>query len=171
MSAAVNISATAAMPAAARPTAVLSSVDRAFPSILRSDATVTEFLRPIRGMLEDSSVNELCVNQPGEVFVERAGVWQRHEIPEFTFRHCQSLATAIATLTGQHTNEQNPLLSAALSTGERVQIVQPSATPADQIGVCIRKPSMQVRRLEDFAAQGLFERVREVRCELEPFER
>ena len=75
-------------------------------------------------MLDDSRVNELCVNQPGEVFVERAGEWQRHEIPEFTFRHCQSLATAIATLTGQHTNEQNPLLSAALSTGERVQIVQ-----------------------------------------------
>ena len=100
---------------------------RAVPSVLRSDATVTEFLHPIRGMLDDSRVNELCVNQPGEVFVERAGVWQRHEIPEFTFRHCQSLATAIATLTGQHTNEQNPLLSAALSTGERVQIVQPSA--------------------------------------------
>ena len=171
MSAAVNPSVTAAMPATARPAAVLSSVDRAFPSVLRSDATVTEFLRPIRGMLDDSSVNELCVNQPGEVFVERAGQWQRHEVPEFTFRHCQSLATAIATLTGQHTNEQNPLLSAALSTGERVQIVQPSATTADQIGVCIRKPSMQVRRLEDFAAQGLFERVREVRCELEPFER
>ena len=74
-------------------------------------------------------------------------------------------------MTGQHTNEQNPLLSAALSTGERVQIVQPSATPADQIGVCIRKPSMQVRRLEDFAAQGLFGRVRETSRELEPFER
>jgi len=71
---------------------------RAVPSVLRSDATVTEFLQPIRGMLDDSRVNELCVNQPGEVFVERAGVWQRHEIPEFTFRHCQSLATAIATL-------------------------------------------------------------------------
>ena len=125
-----------------------AAVLKAVPSVLRSDATVTEFLQPIRGMLDDSRVNELCVNQPGEVFVERAGVWQRHEIPEFTFRHCQSLATAIATLTGQHTNEQNPLLSAALSTGERVQIVQPSATPADQIGVCIRKPSMQVRRLE-----------------------
>ena len=122
-----------------------SPVIRAVPSpqsVLRSDATVTEFLQPIRAMLDDSRVNELCVNQPGEVFVERAGVWQHHEIPEFTFRHCQSLATAIATLTGQHTNEQNPLLSAALSTGERVQIVQPSATPADQIGVCIRKPSM-----------------------------
>ena len=62
MSAALTISATAAMPATARPAAVLSSVDRAFPSILRSDATVTEFLRPIRGMLNDNGVNELCVN-------------------------------------------------------------------------------------------------------------
>ena len=47
---------------------------RAVPSVLRSDATVSEFLQPIRGMLDDSRVNELCVNQPGEVFVERAGV-------------------------------------------------------------------------------------------------
>ncbi len=156
--------------------AVLSAVNavnavNAFTPVLRSDATVTAFLQPIRGLLDDSRVNELCINQPGEAFVESAGVWQRHEIPAFTFRHCQSLATAIATLTGQHTSEQNPLLSAALSTGERVQIVQPSATPADQIGVCIRKPSLQVRRLEDFHVQGLFGRVRQARHELEPFER
>ena len=66
--------------------AALSSVPRAIPIVLRSDATVTEFLQPIRSLLDDSHVNELCVNQPGEVFIERAGVWQRHEVPAFTFR-------------------------------------------------------------------------------------
>jgi type IV secretion system protein VirB11 len=150
--------------------ATVSSVIRAVPSALRTDTTVTEFLQPLRRLLADGQANELCINQPGEVFVESAGVWQRHVVPEFTFRHCQSLATAIATLTGQHTSEQHPLLSAALSSGERVQIVQPSATPADQVAVCIRKPSLQLLRLEDFAAQGLFNRVRASRRELQPFE-
>ena len=53
--------------------AVLSAVDRVLPSAfpaaspptLRSDATVTAFLQPIIGMLDDSRVNELCVNRPG----------------------------------------------------------------------------------------------------------
>jgi type IV secretion system protein VirB11 len=148
-----------------------SAVVTCFPPTLRSDATVTEFLAPLRMLLDDPKVNELCVNKPGELFVERSGEWERLEVPRLTFSHCQSLATAIATLTGQHTSEQNPLLSASLLTGERIQIVQPSATVADVIAICIRKPSAQVRRMEDFAEQGLFRRVREVKRELEPFER
>ncbi len=141
-----------------------------YPANLRSDATVTEYLQPIRHLLDDAGVNELCINRPGEVFVERAGAWEQLQVPALGFRHCQSLATAIATLTGQHTSEQNPLLSAALSTGERVQVVQPSATPADQIALCIRRPSARVRRLEDFAAQGLFGRVQPASHTLAPFE-
>ena len=148
-----------------------SAVVTCFPPTLRSDATVNEFLAPLRILLDDPKVNELCVNKPGELFVERAGEWERLDVPRLTFSHCQSLATAIATLTGQHTSEQNPLLSASLLTGERIQIVQPSATVADVIGICIRKPSSQVRRMEDFAEQGLFRRVREVKRDLEPFER
>jgi type IV secretion system protein VirB11 len=139
---------------------------------LRTDATVTEYLKPIRPWLDDPQVNELCINRPGELYVERCGQWQCVAVPTLTFRHCQSLATAIATLSGQHTSEQNPLLSAALPSGERVQIAQPSATPADHVALCIRKPSAQVRRLEDFAQQGLFARVRPaaVQQALLPFE-
>ena len=58
-------------------TAVLKAVSvlpvpqSCLPAVLRSDATVTEFLRPLRAMLDDVQVNELCVNRPGEVFVVR----------------------------------------------------------------------------------------------------
>ena len=49
--------------------------------LLRSDATVTEYLQPVQHLLDDASVNELCVNRPGEVFVERSGVWERLLVP------------------------------------------------------------------------------------------
>jgi type IV secretion system protein VirB11 len=137
---------------------------------VRADTTVTEFLRPLSELLGDPQVNEICVNSPGAAFVERSGAWERVEVPAFTFHHCRSLATAIATLTGQHTSEQNPLLSATLPGGERIQVVQPSATPADVVALCIRKPDARVRRLGEFEREGLFARVRPSSRSLEPHE-
>jgi type IV secretion system protein VirB11 len=130
------------------------------PLPLRSDTTVTEYLKPIQLLLDQPSVTELCINRPGLVYVEQQGCWQRHSIPALTFAHCRSLVQAIATLTGQRTDEQHPLLSASLPTGERIQAVQPSATHQDEIVICIRKPNQRSLSLADFDSQGLFTRVR-----------
>ena len=137
---------------------------------VRSDTTVTEYLRPIRHILDDERVNEVCVNQPGEVFVERAGVWENLAVPDFTYDHCRSLAGAIATLTGQHVGEENPLLSATLPTGERVQIILPNATVPGTVVMCFRKPSTRVFRLDDFEQSGLFKRVKTQTNVLEAWE-
>lgn len=136
------------------------------PMALPPDATVRHLLKPISPLLLDPGINELCINEPGRAFVERAGAWMAHEVPAMDLHHCRSLATAIATLTGQHTGEQFPLLSASLPSGERVQVVQPAATAADRIVFCFRKPSTKVFRLDDFEQQGLFARTAEPSTEL-----
>lgn len=125
---------------------------------MSSDVTVRQLLEPIQSLLDDPKVNEICINEPGRVFVERAGAWVSIEDQAITFALCRSLATAIATLTGQHTSEQHPLLSASLTSGERVQVVQPPATAADRIVFCFRKPTTTVYRLEDFERKGVFSR-------------
>ena len=137
---------------------------------VRADATVVEYLKPLRHFLDLPDLNEICVNRPGEMFLERSDGWQRVEVPELTFQHCRSLAGAIATLTGQFTSENAPLLGAQLPTGERIQFVQPGATGAGTVAVCIRKPSTFLPRLDRFEGQGLFARIRANTQQLKPFE-
>ena len=134
------------------------------------DTTVVEYMKHLRPLIDQPGVNEVCVNEPGFAFVEKSGVWERHAVPAFTFKHCRSLAGAVATLTGQHTSEVVPLLGAQLPTGERIQFVQPCATAAGIVAICIRKPSSFLPRLSDFEKGGLFNRIVPGKHVLEPFE-
>ena len=115
------------------------------------DTALQAYLAPLRPWLDAPGVTDLCINRPGEVFVERHAVWQRFEAPELSFTHLQALARTLATYTGQHVDEQQPLLSATLPRrsgdtsdlvgGERVQVIGPPAVDANTVALCIRKPS------------------------------
>ena len=133
-------------------------------------SAVVEYLKPFREFLDRPGVTEVCVNRPGELFVEGAAGWEKFAVPALTFKHCRSLAGAIATLTGQFTSESAPLLGAPLPTGERIQFVQPSATAANIVAVCIRKPSSFMPRLDTFERDGIFGRIRPITQQLKPFE-
>ena len=88
-----------------------------------------KFLSPIQPYLMQEGVSEVCVNQPGACWVEEQGArgMVRKEIPELTERSLTQLARQIAATSHQEVNQSKPLLSAALPTGERIQIVLPPA--------------------------------------------
>ncbi|MCM3565591.1 P-type DNA transfer ATPase VirB11 [Hydrogenophaga intermedia] len=144
------------------------------------DATsVVEFLRPLREQLDAPGVLEVCVNRPGELQVEMVHGWQAVNAPAMTQERCLSLATALATYCDQQINQERPLLSATLPTGERIQFAIPPAVPRGTVSITIRKPSNVVLRLSDFEQDGLFGRVGEKAAApipenndgLQPFER
>lgn len=141
-----------------------------FSSCVRPDATVVEYMKPLRAHLDRPGVVEVVVNRPEEIFVETHSGWEKIAAPGLTFKHCRSLAGAVATLTGQHTSENAPLLGAPLPTGERIQFVQPCATAAGIVAICIRKPSSFLPRLGDFQKSGLFSRIVPATRQLRPFE-
>lgn len=123
------------------------------------DATsAIEFLRPLRELLDGEGVQEVCVNKPGEVFVETTEGWQAREAPDMTLERCMSLATAVATYADQQINQERPLLSTTLPTGERVQFVIPPAVTRGTVSITLRKPATLIKRLDDFERDGLFER-------------
>jgi len=123
------------------------------------DATsVIEFLRPLRDALDGPGVLEVCVNRPGELMVETPAGWQALAAPDLSFERCMSLATAVATYCDQLINQERPLLSATLPTGERIQFVIPPAVTRGTVSITVRKPSHLVKRLTDFEREGLFER-------------
>jgi type IV secretion system protein VirB11 len=113
-----------------------------------------EYLRPIRALL-DGDVTEVCVNRPGEAWTESREGWKRHDLDMDDARLFQ-LSRLIATANKKAVSDTAPILSAALPSGERVQIVVPPA--ATKISITIRKPSEIDKTLEELEAEGAFDR-------------
>ena len=138
-------------------------------SVIR-EASVIHYLEPIKFLMDDDEITEICINRPYEVFCERHSVWERHEIPELTLDQCNSLATATAKLVNQDISDASPILSAVLPAGQRVQIVQTPACEHGTVSVTIRKPSFARRTLSDYDKQGFFKHIRPIDSEFAPDE-
>jgi type IV secretion system protein VirB11 len=117
-------------------------------------------LRALRPLLTRSDVTELCINQPGVAFLETRDGWQRESIPFADFDWCRRLAKLVANSTRQRVDEESPLLSASLPSGERIQIVLPPATSAECVAISIRRPSDQVWSIDELSASGIFRSTR-----------
>ncbi len=100
------------------------------------------YLKPFLPFLERDEVTEVLVNRPGEVWVEISGEpqMQRFEMAEVDDLLLGRLAAQIARIAHQGINRENPLLSASLPGGERVQLVGPPA--AKHWALAIRRHRM-----------------------------
>jgi len=117
-------------------------------------------LRALRPLLNNPEITELCINRPGEAFVETRSGWRRESLPFADFDWCRRLAKLVANSTRQRIEEESPLLSASLPSGERIQIVLPPATTAGCVAITIRRPSDQVWSVEELNQSGIFRRTR-----------
>lgn len=125
-----------------------------------ADASIRYLLKPFEKALAHPDVTEICVNRPGEMFVEAAGSWHYREVPELTVESLKSLGVAVAAHSRNDLSETRPILSAVLPDSERIQFVLPPACEAGTVSVTIRKPSHQVRTLAEYEKQGFFSHVR-----------
>lgn len=130
---------------------------------------LTHYLLPFRAVL-DGDITELCVNAPGEYWTEGHGGWQRHALPEASFGFLHNLAKLVATASGQGIDQQRPLLSGTLPTGERIQLVVPPATTPNTVSMTIRKPSSMRFTLDDYESRGFFAKARISKPGLAPVE-
>ncbi|MEA2364676.1 MAG: pilus assembly protein CpaF [Thermoleophilaceae bacterium] len=108
-------------------------------------------LGPLEPLLSDPSVDEVMVNGPGEVYVERAGKLVRTGVSfagEAELMH--AIERVLAPL-GRRVDEASPLCDARLPDGSRVNVVIP---PLSLSGPC-----MTVRRFrhEGFSLRQLVE--------------
>lgn len=119
---------------------------------------LTKFLEPIQPWLDRDDVSEVCVNEPGVVWVEQMGAlgMERHDVPAMSEKSIIQLARQVAANSKQSVNEQTPLLSAALPTGERIQVVLPPCAPAGG-GLSIRKQVVRNLSLDDYVKAGAFD--------------
>jgi type IV secretion system protein VirB11 len=117
-------------------------------------------LAPLKTFLNDRDVVEISVNRPGQVYVERLGAahMELHEIPVLTTAEIINIGERVAASTNQFVSPANPILSAALPTGERIQVVLPPAAP-DGGTLSIRKQVISDFTLEDYRDRGSFDHV------------
>ena len=93
------------------------------------------------------------------VWVECKGDMYKEELPTFDFDHLKSLARLVAQATDQRVSEEEPLLSATLPNGYRIQIVFPPACEPGCVIISIRKPSSLKWGLNDYEKMGMFDNV------------
>jgi len=118
------------------------------------------FLAPLRGLFGDEQVSEICINRPGEAYVERASGWSRVPLQFASYQWCLLLAKLVANFTRQRVSATEPLLSATLADGARVQIVVPPATEEGTVSITIRRPSSALWSLEQLRERGVFDDAR-----------
>ena len=123
------------------------------------------FLGPLGRLLSDPAVTEICINEPGAAFVERQSGWTREELPFASFDWCMSIAKLVANFTRQRISANEPLLSATLPGGERIQIVLPPATLDQTVSITIRRPSNVLWTLEELENLHTFETTRSAHAE------
>lgn len=113
-------------------------------------------LAPLAPYLAREDVTDLYINRPGEIWIEALGGGiERHEAGHLTDVLLGRLARQVAAVTAQGINREHPILSAALPSGERIQIVIPPATRG-HIAIAIRKHAISQMRLEDYRDRGAF---------------
>jgi type IV secretion system protein VirB11 len=120
-------------------------------------AALETFLLPFKELFAEDGVNEIMMNKPGEVWIEKKGDQFCKLIPELDFEHLISLGRLVAQSTEQTISEEKPLLSASLPNGYRIQVVFPPACETGCVGYSIRKGSTMNLTLDEYAKLGAFD--------------
>ncbi len=135
-----------------------------------SAGPLLEYLEQLRPFLDSQEITEICINSPGKVLTEGRGGWVTHDAPEMDFNRCLQLAKLIATYSQQKLDQQQPIVSATLPGGERVQVVIPPAVRTGTVSLTIRRPADMIMTLDDYEKAGSFEEVRDCSSDLMPHE-
>jgi len=131
------------------------------PPAVHETSALDLTVRALRPILSDHAVTELCINRPGEAFIETREGWRCVPLEFADFQWCLSLAKLVANSTRQRVDTDCPLLSASLPGGERIQIVLPPATTPGTVAITIRRPADEVWTLGELAQKGVFRTTRE----------
>lgn len=135
-------------------------IDQTVQAIDRRDLFLTRALEPVSDFLADPQVVEISVNRPGQVYIERLGdaAMTLHLRPQITADEIINLGQRVAAKTSQFLNATKPLLSAALPTGERIQIAIAPAAPEGG-AFSIRKQVINNLSLEQYRDTGALDKV------------
>jgi pilus assembly protein CpaF len=93
---------------------------------------------PLRPLLLDESINDIMINGPQNVYVERSGKLERVAVRFRDNDHIASVAQKIAAQVGRRVDESSPMVDCRLPDGSRVNIILPPLS--------IHSPCISIRK-------------------------
>lgn len=118
---------------------------------------LNQHLKLLTPYLNNEGVTELSVNKPGEIWIEQDGATRCVQLPELEKGLLSRIVSLTAAATGQCVDKKNPLLSATLPQGHRIQCVLPPACPSDHVIISIRRQNVMNLTLDDYQGSGFFD--------------
>ncbi|WP_170331212.1 CpaF family protein [Ruegeria arenilitoris] len=112
-------------------------------------------LGPLETLLRDDTVNDILVNGPQQIFVERFG---KLEVSDITFKdekHLMRIIDKIVSAVGRRVDESNPYVDARLADGSRFNAMVPPIA-VDGSLVSIRKFKKDKLGIDDLVNFGAF---------------
>ncbi|WP_395397133.1 CpaF family protein [Novosphingobium sp. BL-8A] len=111
-------------------------------------------LGPLAPLLRDPGIDDIIVNGPHTIYVERAGLLQQVETRFRDDAHLMNIIQRIVGPIGRRVDEATPFVDARLADGSRVNIVIPPVA-LDGPLVSIRKFRLQALTVEDCVNTGV----------------
>ncbi|MCL4188228.1 MAG: Flp pilus assembly complex ATPase component TadA [Rhodobacteraceae bacterium] len=112
-------------------------------------------LGPIEPLLKDETVNDILINGPRQIFVERAGKLTLTDITFKDERHLLRIIDKIVSAVGRRVDESNPYVDARLADGSRFNAMVPPVA-VDGSLVSIRKFKKDKLKVDDLIRFGAF---------------
>ena len=112
-------------------------------------------LGPLEPLLKDDTVNDILVNGPRQIFVERSGKLQLTDITFKDERHLLRIIDKIVSAVGRRVDESNPYVDARLADGSRFNAMVPPVA-VDGSLVSIRKFKKDKLAIDDLVRFGAF---------------
>ncbi|MCK0169294.1 CpaF family protein [Jannaschia sp. S6380] len=112
-------------------------------------------LGPLEPLLKDESVNDILVNGPHSIFIERAGKLQKSDIRFKDEKHLMRIIDKIVSAVGRRVDESNPYVDARLKDGSRFNAMVPPVA-VDGSLVSIRKFKKEKLAVDDLVKFGAF---------------
>ncbi len=113
--------------------------------------------------MHSSDVTEICINRPGELYLERPGRLAEGGRADADVRAARQFCTSVVneSNTGQRITDIDPMVSLTFPTGQRAQFVIPPACDAGKVSITIRLPAKFSKSLEQYEQDGFFDEILE----------
>jgi pilus assembly protein CpaF len=112
-------------------------------------------LGPLEVLLKDDSINDILVNGPKQIFVERNGKLQLTDVTFKDERHLMRIIDKIVSAVGRRVDESNPYVDARLADGSRFNAMVPPIA-VDGSLVSIRKFKKEKLGIDELVKFGAF---------------
>ena len=110
-------------------------------------------LKPIASLIEDETINDILINGPDNIFVERSGILEKTNVTFESDAKVLDMAQDIVKELGRKIDPSRPLVDARLLDGSRVNIIAPPLA-VDGTSISIRKFSKKNITLDSMVQAG-----------------